>query len=227
MTRLKTLLFTGVFLLCPLGLLANTDGKGSGTVAETISVGGYVYVQLAEDGTWVAAKPIPVSKGDQVSYAGGAMMKDFYSSSLDRTFETVWFVSSLEVTQSGDPNPHAGIGGGFSQATAAEPMTESITPVAGGKTIAEVYAQVAELKDQQVSLRGRVIKFSPNILGKNWVTLQDGTGTAPQDKLIVTSANEVEIGDLVTATGTIRNNVDLGSGYTYKVILAEATFAQQ
>jgi hypothetical protein len=33
-------------------------------------------------------------------------------------------------------------------------------------------------------------------------------------------------GDLVVASGTIRNDIDLGSGYTYKVLLEEATFSQ-
>ena len=70
------------------------------------------------------------------------------------------------------------------------------------------------------------MKVSKNILGKNWITLQDGTGTAPENKLLATSAELVEIGDMVTATGTVNTDVDLGSGYKYKVVLEETTFAK-
>jgi hypothetical protein len=61
-------------------------------------------------------------------------------------------------------------------------------------------------------------------MGKNWVTLQDGTGAAPNDKLITTSLETVTAGDVVTAKGVIHNDVDLGSGYRYDVLLEEATF---
>ena len=56
------------------------------------------------------------------------------------------------------------------------------------------------------------------------MTLQDGTGTAPNNKLLATSAELVSPGDVVIAKGTLRNDVDLGSGYTYKILLEETTF---
>ena len=46
----------------------------------------------------------------------------------------------------------------------------------GGKTIAEVYAEAGALKDQRVKIRGKVVKFSGGIMGKNWLHIQDGTG---------------------------------------------------
>jgi len=35
-------------------------------------------------------------------------------------------------------------------------------------------------------------------MGKNWITLQDGTGTAPNNRLIATSLELVGVGDLVS-----------------------------
>ena len=70
------------------------------------------------------------------------------------------------------------------------------------------------------------MKVSKNILGKNWITLQDGTGTAPENTLLATSAELAEIGDLVTAKGMVNIDVDLGSGYKYKVVLEETTFSK-
>ena len=75
-------------------------------------------------------------------------------------------------------------------------------------------------------MRAKVVKFSPNILGKNWVTLEDGTGTAPNNKLVVTSSWSVAVGDEVVVKGKVKNNVDIGAGYTYEVLLEEASFSQ-
>jgi len=63
-------------------------------------------------------------------------------------------------------------------------------------------------------------------MGKNWVTLQDGTGAAPNDKLMASSSEMVAAGEIVTVKGVVRSNVDLGSGYLYKVLLEEATFSK-
>ena len=71
-----------------------------------------------------------------------------------------------------------------------------------------------------------VIKVNANIMGKNWITLQDGTGAAPNDKLIATSSEMVTVGEIVTAKGVIRNDVDLGYGYHYAALLEDATFAK-
>ena len=38
--------------------------------------------------------------------------------------------------------------------------------------------------------------------------------------------DRVQPGELVTVEGTVRNNVDLGSGYRYAVLLEEATFTK-
>ena len=81
------------------------------------------------------------------------------------------------------------------------------------------------MKDQVVSLNARVIKINKAIMGRNWITLQDGTGTAPDNKLLATSQEVVSPGDLVTVKGTVSTDIDLGYGYKYKVLLEEATFS--
>ena len=63
-------------------------------------------------------------------------------------------------------------------------------------------------------------------MGKNWVTLQDGTGAEPDNKLIATSEELVSPGDLVIASGTLRYDADIGSGYKYKVLLEKAIFTK-
>lgn len=102
----------------------------------------------------------------------------------------------------------------------------AVQALEGGMAIAAIFAEHEQFEAQEVSLRAKVIKFSPNVLGKNWVTLQDGTGTAPDDKLVVTSSETVKIGDEVIVKGKVKSNVDIGAGYAYKVLLEEAVFSR-
>jgi len=42
--------------------------------------------------------------------------------------------------------------------------------------------------------------------------------------VLVTSKELPKVGDVVLAKGTVRNDVDLGSGYAYKVLVEDAKF---
>jgi len=87
-----------------------------------------------------------------------------------------------------------------------------------------VVANPSSLEGQPVRLRARVTKVSANIMERNWITLQDGSGANPEEKLIATSTQFVKAGDVVIARGTLRSNVDIGSGYRYDVLLEDASF---
>jgi hypothetical protein len=76
-----------------------------------------------------------------------------------------------------------------------------------------------------VQVRGKVVKFSPQIMGKNWIHLRDGSGSASDNSndILVTSSAQTNVGDVVTVTGTVRVDKDFGAGYVYKVLIEEAT----
>ena len=216
-------------LLAPMNLAAET-GPVNGTVAETIDAGGYTYIRIEEPDIWIATSTMKVSAGDQVEYSGGAEMLNFHSKSLDRTFESIWFVQKASIAgqdlpQQAAARGHAPIPANVPQSTAiAAPAPGSIEKLDGGKSIEEILADTAALHGQTISLRAKVIKISENIMGMNWITLQDGTGTAPNDKLMAISSEIVAVGEVVTATGLLQNDVDLGYGYRYAALLEEATF---
>jgi hypothetical protein len=130
---------------------------------------------------------------------------------------------------SSDAESTAGHGGELKpypkSASALPPAAGEIAPLQDGKTIAAVFEQSAGLKGQTISLRAKVIKVNQKIMGKNWITLQDGTGTEPGQKLLATSQEVVAPGTVVVATGVVKTDVDLGYGYEYKVLLEEATFS--
>lgn len=93
------------------------------------------------------------------------------------------------------------------------------------RTVAEIVTKSTELKDKNVLVRGKVVKFSPNILNKNWVHLRDGSGSDADNTndVLVTTNDQAKIGDVVTVKGVVRIDKDFGSGYSYKVLIEEAT----
>jgi hypothetical protein len=80
-------------------LVAQGTLPNSGEVSEAISVEGYTYLQVTKDGkeTWLAIPRRDIPVGAQVRYVDGMVMKDFHSSSLNRTFEAVMFLERIEV----------------------------------------------------------------------------------------------------------------------------------
>ena len=110
---------------------------------------------------------------------------------------------------------------------AAEPADVKVPKAEGpdARTVAEVVGGKAGLKGKSVLVRGKVVKYNAGILGKNWVHLRDGSGSAANktNDILVTSKEEAKVGDVVLARGVVRTDVDLGSGYVYAVMIEEAT----
>ena len=109
----------------------------------------------------------------------------------------------------------------------AEPADVKVPKAEGpdARTVAEVVDGRAGLKGKTVLVRGKVVKYNAGILGKNWVHLRDGSGSAANktNDVLVTTKEETRVGDVVLARGVVRTDVDLGSGYVYAVMVEEAT----
>lgn len=91
-------------------------------------------------------------------------------------------------------------------------------------TIAELFAAGAELNGKTVRVRGQVVKFSPAIMDRNFIHLQDGSGNPEKSThdLVATSEETVELGETITVEGVLAADKDFGAGYTYQVILEES-----
>lgn len=74
-----------------------------GVVKETMNSAGYTYALVQADGStiWLAAPETTVAVGQTVMWNGGMAMKDFHSNSLNRTFETIYFVDGVTVVPPG------------------------------------------------------------------------------------------------------------------------------
>ena len=91
------------------------------------------------------------------------------------------------------------------------------------KTVAVIYKDKAALAGKTVSAQGKVVKVNNGIMGRNFLHIQDGTGGKDNNDLSVTSAQTAQVGDKVTISGKVTLNKDFGAGYTYPLIVEEAT----
>ncbi len=99
-----------------------------------------------------------------------------------------------------------------------------------GYTVEEVFTKGSALDGKVIRVRGKVIKFSPNIMGKNWIHLQDGSGDPLQsshDLVVTTSAQPAAGQEIVLIEGTVRTNKDFGAGYKYVALVEDATIIQE
>jgi hypothetical protein len=113
-------------------------------------------------------------------------------------------------------------------APAAKEEKISVPKASGANayTVEGAFTNSAKLSKQKIVVRGKVVKVSSGIMGKNWIHLQDGSGTAAKSNndLVFTSKDTAKVGDVITASGTLGKDRDFGSGYKYSVIIEDATF---
>ncbi len=220
------------------GAMGNSHGAAAaglrqGVVKETMNAATYTYVLVESEGKefWAAGPKTTVKVGDQVEVPVGSLMVDFHSKTLDRTFPEIDFVESIQVAGGNlDPNADKMVANAHAKAKAdaAEQPTPALSEVAkldGGYTIGEVYAQKADLAGKEVALRGQVVKFNAQIMGSNWLHIQDGSGDAANgtNDLTVTTAATVKVGDIIVVKGALSSDRDFGAGYKFAAIIENGT----
>ena len=204
-------------------MAAPSAGVVTGVILEVKDVDSYTYIRLkTKDGeTWAAVSTAPQKVGATVTISDAMVMKNFESKSLKKTFPSIVF-GNLGGANKAVADPHAGTP---KAAVDTTPISVPKATGANARTVAEVVTKAAELKDKQVRVRGKVVKYSAAIMGKNWIHLRDGSGSASDNSndILVTSAAATKVGDVVTISGVVRVNKDFGAGYSYKVLIEDAT----
>lgn len=201
----------------------------SGKVLEVKDVESYTYLRLQtkEGETWAAVNKTPVKKGAEVTIENAMVMNNFESKSLKKKFDKIVF-----GTLGGAGAGAAGMSGDLAamHANVGKPadVGEVKVPKATGpdaRTVAEIVAKKTELKNKTVLVRGKVVKYTAGVLGMNWIHLRDGSGSAKDqtNDVLVTTKDQAKIGDVVIAKGVVHTDRDLGSGYSYKVLVEDAT----
>ena len=98
---------------------------------------------------------------------------------------------------------------------------EKVEPVEGAIRIADLVNNRNQYEGKLIKVTGKCVKVNSEIMGRNWIHLQDGSGE--NFDLTVTTDESVELGTIVTMEGTIALNKDFGAGYRYDVIMEGAT----
>ncbi len=199
-----------------------------GKVVQIINSGGYTYVQLKKksgEKIWIAVPDAQIEVGSQQTFNPGMLMTNFQSKTLNRTFDQIYFTDMPAPPKGKKDKEVKGKSPG--SAGSVSPDVKVKVKKATGKnayTISELYKNKAKLDKKQVRVRGKVVKVSPNIMGKTWVHLRDGSGShATADfNLVVTTQSVPAEGETVTVTGTLYKNKDFGGGYKYDVIVEKA-----
>lgn len=198
------------------------------TAEEVIQSSGYTYVRVSEDEkeNWIAISKQEVEKGKSYYYEAGIEMTDFVSKELKRTFKSIFFVDKFSdqpitnLKASTDNAPK-----GNQPAIAKEGI--KVEPAEGGITIAELYANKDSYAGKTVKIRGEVVKYSAEIMGKNWVHLQDGTNSNGLFDIAITTSDVTKVGDVVTFEGSVTLKKDFGAGYFYEVIVENGKLIPQ
>lgn len=216
-----------------------------GKVIEKIDVDQYSYLRLALQGgasTWTAVPRSELTVGQEVTLRDAQEMRDFRSSTLQRTFPTIYFgalesgttahgsqqpagarISPL-ASSSGEPPP-----GAASPHSPPAPPQEvpfgAVQKATGpnGHTVATLHEERERLAGATVRVRGTIVKSISGVMGRTFAHLRDGSGghDAATD-LTVTTTAELVPGTQVLLEGTLAIDRDFGAGYRYPVILEDA-----
>jgi len=224
-----------------------------GTIIEFQDVKDYTYLHL-KDSTgdiWVAIPKTPVETGKEIELSNVIVMKDFQSKTLDKTFDVILFALPSNGQAGSMPSgkmpgktmsgmPPGMMTGSMPQKSTSNAMGASQPKIifkdiklskATGKNaynIEEVYSQKKELSKKTVTVRAKVVKFLPGVMGKNWLHIQDGTGSAEAEThdITVSTLDNTKVGDEVIVHGTLEIDKDFGSMHSFAVIIEDASLTK-
>jgi hypothetical protein len=193
-------------------------------VTEVIQATNYTYLKVNENMAerWVAVTKQEINVGDVFYYDGALQMNNFKSKDLDRTFDEIYFVTQISKT----PIVREKMGSGM-PAHSGKIETQKLSSITLEKsaneiTLANIFEKSDEFAAKEFEIRGIVVKVNKQVMGKNWIHIQDGTDFNSDFDLTITTQDLAEMGDEVTFKGKISVNKDFGSGYSYKVIMEDA-----
>lgn len=198
----------------------NAGDVFEGVVVDTLDGGGYTYLQIedAKKKYWIAVEGLKIDKGTEVRFTEELRAKNFESKSLNRVFDEIVFASNLQYRTSVPESANIAL---VTELVKVSPYQQKDTI-----SVAQAWKERVKLNGKTISIRGKVVKVSKNIMEKNWIHIQDGTGEGAEvGRIVFTSKDDtISLGDVVTAQGVVSADKNFGSGYVYKIIVENASF---
>jgi hypothetical protein len=190
---------------------------------EVLQTSNYTYLRVSEgrEEYWCAINKSEIEVGKTYFWLKGGEMDNFHSKELNRDFDRIFFLETLSdkpiVLEST-------VMGNTSTGRQKVPEKQGIIleKAQGGITIAELYANRKSYAGKSVMIRGEVVKFSPQIMNRNWVHVQDGTKDGEDYDLVVTTQDSIPLGETRIFEGVVSLDVDFGHGYKYDLIMQDA-----
>lgn len=99
-TLLAMFAFSSAAIVVPqANAFAASQYPNKGKVLEVMDASIYTYMQVTSDNgpIWIAASKTSVPKGATISYPDGAVMTNFTSKTMNRTFDKIIFVDKVKV----------------------------------------------------------------------------------------------------------------------------------
>ncbi len=96
-------------------------------------------------------------------------------------------------------------------------------------SVETLYKDKVALNGKLVQLQGKIVKVNNGIMGRNFLHLQDGSGSeaAGNNDLTITSSETAQAGDEVTILGVVVVDHDFGSGYRYPLLVEEGVITKK
>lgn len=196
-------------------------------VLEVLPTDKYVYLRVNEntgEEFWIATRKQEVVTGATYFYRGGLLKTNFESKEYNRIFDKVYLVSNIVPESHAQNQSTSSI---FKNEDASSDSKRKLDGVnhnlnSGNASlpIADLVKNRTKYEGQQVVLTGTVTKVNPNIMGRNWIHLKDGT--LDDYDLVLTSSVAVPEGHTVSLKGIVSLNKDFGAGYTYDILVENA-----
>ena len=205
--------------------LQNTDQEKGHTITviEVLVTQKYCYVRAEESGTesWVVVPKTDIIVGQSYYYEGGLMKKNYESLELNKNFETIYLVSHLKAapTSKGESS----LDKAFAQMKNVEKLNTSPSEdskVEGITSLTDLLSNTEKYKGKVVKVQGKCVKVNNEIMGKNWIHVQDGeSSNGKLNDLTITTSENIMMGMDIVIEGRIELDKDFGAGYWYDIIM--------
>ena len=180
----------------------------------------YQFAEVREgDKTyWIASTARNIRAGETYFYNEALVRTQFESAELQTVFDTLLLVTRLVPEgKQGELKPPQNLS---APEEAEESQNEAETaqdPVL--VSLATLLQNPEPYENQWVEISGTCVKVNPGIMNRNWVHLKAAGEDGGQ--VVVTTQDEVEVGEMVRMQAVVKRNRDFGSGYRYDLLLEE------
>ena len=196
-------------------------------VKETLPTSKYVYLLVNEgdEEYWVATRKQDVEVGARYYFKDGLLKTNFESKEYNRIFEKIYLVSNLvpvEHSHSVSQSKAGEKADKEAEQVQTKPVKWPVNPEVqkASMKISDLVSDMKKYEGKEVQLTGECVKVNPNIMGRNWIHLKDGT--MDEYDLVVTSNVSIPEGHVVTLKGTVALGKDFGAGYSYEILVENA-----